>query len=242
MRVLLINASPRGERSNTLNISRAFVKGLSPSEAEEILLKEKNVSPCLGCFSCWGKTSGNCVIGDDMREILLKIRLADVIVESFPLYFFGMPSQLKAMTDRCLPLTFPYNGSSDGFHKFRYEDMMKKKLVVISSCGYADSDEMYPALTKQFDLICGEGKYTSIFCPQGELFFSGMAQRQQKAYLRLIEAAGGEFAKSGEISAETAKKIHKPLLSEKGFEEVTKNHKEWKFSDDPKPRSDSYRP
>ncbi|HBH94634.1 MAG TPA: flavodoxin family protein, partial [Ruminococcaceae bacterium] len=146
MKLLLINASPRGEKSNTLNISRAFVNGFNDYwEKEEITLSRLEIKPCSGCFSCWGKTAGQCVIRDDMDMLRLKLSLADVIVESFPLYFFGMPSALKAMTDRCLPFMLPYGGGFDPdgsilFHKLRDENMEKKKLVIISSCGYADAE------------------------------------------------------------------------------------------------------
>lgn len=234
MKILLINGSPRGEKSNTLNISRAFAEGFSDCETEEITLSALDIKPCKGCFSCWGRTAGSCAIKDDMDMIRLKIQLSDIIIESFPLYFFGMPSQMKAMTDRCLPFMLPYGGGSDKtedgkrlFHELRDEEMKKKRLVIISSCGYAEADMMYPALVKQLDLICGEEKYTRIFCPQGELFFSGMAERQRKAYLELIKEAGREFCENKKISERLMEKINRPLLSAKGFETVTKNHKEW---------------
>lgn len=232
MKILLINASPRGENSNTLNISRAFIEGFEGAEKEEITLKNLNIQPCRGCFSCWGKTAGQCVIRDDMDMLRLKLQMSDIIVESFPLYFFGMPSQLKAMTDRCLPMMLPYDGGFDEsgstlFHRLRDREMEKKKLVVISSCGYAKAEIMYSALIRQLDLICGEGRYTSIFCPQGELFFSGMAERQRKAYLKSATEAGKEFYETKSISRKTQNELSRPLLSPKGFETVTKAHREW---------------
>lgn len=231
MKLLLINASPRREKSNTLKISRAFAGGFPDSwEKEEITLSDIEIKPCMGCFSCWGKTKGQCVIKDDMDGLRLKLQLADVIIESFPLYFFGMPSGLKAMTDRCLPFMLPYAGETGGdmlFHRLRDKEMLKKKLVIISSCGYAEVEPMYKALASQLDLICGKDNYTHIFCPQGELFFSGMAARQQRAYLETVSAAGKEFAENMALDGSTMEKLKKPLLSPKGFETVTKGHKEW---------------
>lgn len=231
MKLLLINGSPRKEQSNSLKISRAFAEGFPDFwEKEEVTLSDMDIKPCLGCFSCWGKTKGQCVIKDDMDSLRLKLQLADVIVESFPLYFFGMPSKLKAMTDRCLPFMLPYGGEANGdmlFHQLRDREMLKKKLVIISSCGYAEAEPMYGALVKQLDLICGKGRYTNIFCPQGELFFSGMAARQQKAYLETVRAAGTEFAENMKLCGSTLEKLKRPLLSPKGFETVTKGHKEW---------------
>ncbi len=232
MKVLVINGSPKGERSNTMNITRAFLDGFpSGTEVEYATLCKLDIKPCLGCFSCWGKAKGQCVIKDDMQALREKILAADIIIESFPLYFFGMPSPMKCMTDRCLAFMMPYMGSraEDGrasFHEMRDEKLFEKKLVVISTCGYVDDKPMYPALKMQLDLICGEGRYTAIFCPQGELFVSPMAKRQREGYLSDIRQAGAEFAENLSLSEETKKRIAKPILSPKGFETITSTH--WK--------------
>lgn len=229
MKVLVLNGSPKSERSNTLNITKAFLDGFpDDTEIEYVNLYKLDIKPCAGCFSCWSKTPGRCVIKDDMREVYEKIEGADIIIESFPLYFFGMPSQLKAMTDRCLPFMLPYMGNlaedeNAGFHELRDESMHEKRLVVITTCGYVDAKPMYPALLKEYDLICG-GRYTAILCPEGELFIAKKAKRQREGYLADITKAGAEFAKNLALSPETAKRISKPILSPKGFEAITLAH------------------
>ena len=228
MKLLILNGSPKCERSNTLNIAKAFAEGFPESTEVEILhLAKMHIKPCLGCFSCWGKTAGKCVIDDDMGIISEKILASDIIVESFPLYFFGMPSTLKAMTDRCLPFMKPYEGGfAGGFHEMRDGRMNIKKLVIISTCGYVEAAPMYEALRKQLDSICGKSHYTAIFCPQGELFVSDYGRRQREGYLRDIKRAGEEFADSFTISPETRSKIDKPILSPAEFEAITSAH--WK--------------
>lgn len=186
MKVLVLNGSPKAERSNTLNITKAFLKGFpADTEVEQVNLYKKDIKPCLGCFSCWSRTPGQCVIKDDMQDIYEKIKAADIVIESFPLYFFGMPSQMKATTDRCLPFMLPYMGNlvedkNASFHELRDESMHEKRLVVITTCGYVDEKPMYPALLKQLDLIAGEGHYTAILCPEGELFIADKAKRQRR--------------------------------------------------------------
>ena len=54
-----------------------------------------------------------------------------------------------------------------------------------------------------------------------------MAARQQRAYLETVSAAGKEFAENMALDGSTMEKLKKPLLSPKGFETVTKGHKEW---------------
>ena len=230
MKALILNGSPRMERSNTFQITKSFVEGFpSDWEIETVHLYKLNIKPCLGCFSCWTKTLGKCVINDDMQTLYPKIAAADIIIESFPLYFFGIPSGAKAATDRCLPFMMPYHGNlakdkQASFHELRDNTMHNKKLVLVSTCGFVHTEPMYPALLKQYDLICGEGNYTAVLCPEGEIFGYDMAQRQRKAYLNDVKKAGEEFAENGEITPETLQKLSKPLLSPSTFETVTKSH------------------
>lgn len=230
MKVLVINGSPKGEKSNTMNVTRAFLSGFpEDTQIETAELKSLDIRHCTGCYSCWGKTDGRCVINDDMQAFREKILAADIIIESFPLFFFGMPSRLKAMTDRCLAFMMPYLGNvvehrNICFHELREKKLLEKKLVVISSCGYVDADAVYPALLKQYDMICGEGKYTAILCAQGELFISENAKRQRNGYLADIKKAGEEFAENLSLSEETKQRISKPILSPKGFETITSAH------------------
>lgn len=231
MRVLVLNGSPRRERSNTLQITNAFVSGFPEDrERDTIHIYERDIKPCMGCFSCWTKTPGKCVIDDDMREIYKKIESADIIIESFPLYFFGMPSGFKAMTDRCLPFMMPYLGTEteDGkasFHELRNDFMHDKRLVLISTCGYINAEPMYPALLKQYDLICGKGNYTAVLCPEGEIFgYDGLAERQRKAYLADVAKAGAEYAEKFSLSEKTLASLAKPVLSAASFRMLTNSH------------------
>ncbi len=230
MNVLVINGSPRLAASNTMKLTNAFISA-APQDAviKTVQIYKKNIQPCRGCFSCWGKTAGSCIINDDMRDILTDMLWADIIIESFPLYFFGMPSGLKAMTDRTLPLMKPYMGDigvgSAAFHDYRDSSMNSKKVVIISTCGYVQSEPMYPSLLKQLDLIWGEDNYTSILCPEGEIFISDNAKRQRHGYLSLIKKAGEEYFESFSISDKTQNELKKPILSPKGFEALTLAHR-----------------
>lgn len=234
MKALVLNGSPRGERSNTLQLAKAFLEGFSgvvpDTEAEIAELCKLNIKPCMGCFSCWTKTPGSCVINDDMQALYGKIAAADVIIESFPLYFFGMPSGFKAAVDRCLPFMKTYLGTEDkdghsSFHELRDPKMYDKKLVLISTCGYVDTPPMYPALLKQYDLICGEENYAAILCSEGELFgYGGLAERQKRGYLADVKKAGAEFAENGKLSEKTQARLSSRVLSPSGFEAIVRSH------------------
>ena len=82
MKIVAINGSPRGRSSNTGAMVSAFLKGAQEAGAEtvHIFLAEKEIKYCKGCHSCWTETPGQCVIRDDMAEVLSRVGGADVIV------------------------------------------------------------------------------------------------------------------------------------------------------------------
>ena len=236
MKVLILNASPKLDRSNTLNITNAFVSGFPEDyEIKRIDIYAKDIKPCKGCFCCWASEDATCVIKDDMAEIMAEIMEADIIIESFPLYFYNMPSQLKAMTDRCLSFAVPYGGSrsEDGrtFDIMRDPAIFDKKFVVISSCGYVEPEPVFTALLTHYDLICcGRDKYTAILCAEGQILSNARETRQVRNYLESIKAAGSEYCANGfKLSEETQRKIAIPCFSPEGFRTIMNAH--WKYGE-----------
>lgn len=227
MNILAINGSPKGKHSNTWRLTSAFLEGLADqSESENgqtpaieaLTISALDIKPCLGCFSCWSKTPGECCIHDDMQAVIEKILWADVIIWSFPLYYFGLPGQLKNLIDRQLPMSLPFMSTEteSGGHPSRY-DMSGKRTVVVSTCGFYTAKGNYDCVTGLFDRLCGKDGYAAIFCGQGELFRVKELANRTDEYLSWVRKAGGEFA-SGGISGETRDKLGQNLFPRDVFE------------------------
>lgn len=227
MKILAINGSPKGNRSNTWRLTSAFLEGITAKEEssgsrapeiETLNIGSLNLKPCLGCFSCWSKTPGECCIHDDMQGVINKILWADVVVWSFPLYYFGLPGQLKTLIDRQLPMSLPFmcTETESGGHPSRY-DMSGKSTVVISTCGFYTAQGNYDCVTSLYDRLCGKGGYTAIFCGQGELFRVKELSERTDEYLSWVKKAGQEFA-SGGITGETRIKLDQNLFPRDVFE------------------------
>lgn len=55
MKILVLNGSPKRERSDTMHITRAFLYGMNeaaPQEVHTIHVIDKHIESCTGCFSC----------------------------------------------------------------------------------------------------------------------------------------------------------------------------------------------
>ncbi len=100
MKVLGIMGSPRLQ-SNTHLLLEAALKGAQSQQAEveTILVDSLKIAPCREYYGCL--KDGNCVIRDDMDAIYPRLLSADVVIVAAPMFFYGLPAQLKALIDRC---------------------------------------------------------------------------------------------------------------------------------------------
>ena len=221
MKVLVINGSPHKEKSTTMVVTNAFIKGLNMSQkysVEYINVSNLDIKPCIGCLSCWGKTEGECVIkDDDIPLIKTKVLDADIIIESFPLYFFSMPGTMKVFTDRMLSMMKTYKGqqipeNGESYHGLRYPDQ-KRKFVVISSCAYYSTEGVYSSLLSQLDCICGKDNYTPILCPQLKTLVDLNKPARTDRYLSKFIEAGRAFDENGFIDEVMLNSLSNPPFS-----------------------------
>jgi len=130
MKVLLLNGT-RGERPDPTAelISKICRQKLTKNQhtIEEIKLCEKKITECVGCFGCWVKTPGICVIPDESREMARSVINSDLLITLSPITFGGYSSELKKAMDRLLPLISPFFMKIKGeiHHQTRYESYPK---------------------------------------------------------------------------------------------------------------------
>lgn len=232
MNVLLINGSPKGKNSNSLKLAYSFIEGLKSEYAnngkeisiEELHVASMNIDACKGCFTCWKKTPGICCIKDDMQTVIDKQLEADIILWSFPLYYFNVPGILKNLIDRQLPMSLPFmssreDGYGSGSHDSRY-NMEGKRHVLISTCGFYSAEGNYDSVLRMFDYFLGKGNYETVFCGQGELFRVKELSARTEEYLDAVKVAGAEYAATGMISAKTDAVLRTLLYPRDVFEKM----------------------
>ena len=230
MKILLLNGSMRGDSSSSLKVANAFIQGIKEkcpdAEVTDVKLRDKKIEHCYGCLCCWKNERGKCIIHDDMDELRDLVMENDIIIQCFPLYFFGMPSKMKAFVDRMIAYVSEYRGvggnnmTGSFLHKMRYPELMEKKLVLISSCGYEKTEGCYDSVKIQYDTICGVGNYTLVTASQGGMLAEKTLQAKVERYLVKYKEAGKEFAENGRLSDETMDKLAVPMLGHNTFEQL----------------------
>ncbi|MBO4484574.1 MAG: flavodoxin family protein [Lachnospiraceae bacterium] len=219
MKVLVLNGSPK-KQSDTFRLTDAFLKGFNRSGEHEVTVInviEKNIAPCRGCFGCWQQMKGHCLIEDDQNEILDLYRTSDLIIWSFPLYCYSMPSHLKALLDRTIPLVkMRMEQLDDG--TVRHEalaDFSKIHTLVICGCGFPNWEGNFDALKLMCkNCFCGP----DIVCvPETPMLNVPAAAIVADPLLAKFEKAGEEYASKLTLSPETVAELERPMISAEDY-------------------------
>jgi putative NADPH-quinone reductase len=136
-------------RGNTGQLTQALVSGVveAGGEVETLCAYDLDISPCLGCFTCWTRTPGNCTHSDDMGRVLAAARCSDILVLATPVYVDGMTGQLKKVVDRLLPLIHGAAEIRDGHMRHhRREDTRVRTVALVSTWGFAEVDNFDPLI------------------------------------------------------------------------------------------------
>lgn len=105
-------------------------------EIDQVQIGREDLAFCMGCFGCWVKKPGECVIDDGMSRINRKFMNSDVVIYLCPVIFGQFSANIKNAVDRWVPNMLPFfetrpDGST--MHPPRYEDYPRQIVI-----GYGD--------------------------------------------------------------------------------------------------------
>lgn len=127
-------------------------------QTELVTLHDKNINYCVGCDSC--KSTNTCVIDDDMSELTEKVKDADGVIMSSPVYFGDMTGLAKTFIDRLRPLR--------NVHAFKY-----KVCGAIATGGFRNGGQettihsIYDFFLIQGGIVVGDDRPTAHFGATG---------------------------------------------------------------------------
>ena len=158
-KVVGIVGSPRAN-GNTEFMVKTTLNRIKKSgiETELITLHDKNINYCIGCDSC--KKTNKCGINDDMQELTKKVKDADGIIMSSPVYFGDMTGLAKSFIDRLRPLR--------NIHAFKF-----KVCGAISTGGFRNGGQettihsIYDFFLIQGGIVVGDDRPTAHYGATG---------------------------------------------------------------------------
>lgn len=213
MKVTVFNGSPAGCNSATNVIASAFLKGAisAGAETENIFLSDYHITQCQGCFACWFKTPGKCVMQDDMAKLLQKYNESDIVCFATPVYTWNMTALLKNFVDRLAPLKSPKIKEANGNFDLQDSKAKTQKFVIISNCGFP-GDNNFDVLRAA---VASCNPSLEIYRNCGKLLKSKKPEIAETVaqWLNVVEQAGKEMTTQGKISEITAKDLNMSLMS-----------------------------
>lgn len=227
MRIMILNGSPKRDASDTMHMTRAFVKGMNETgenAVHTIHVIDRHIEYCTGCFSCM-RNGGDCIRKDDMKELLEEILGSDILIFSFPLYCYGMPAPLKAVIDRTLPLSsMAMQKVGERYEHVEQADFSHLKYLMICGCGFPNSQHNFEPAVAQFKL-CFPNHHTIITVPESPMFNAPEAASVTKPRLELLRQAGRKYAETGKIEPELLEQIGSPMIPEEVYAQIVNGGK-----------------
>lgn len=101
-------------------------------ETEEVSIGRGELAHCTGCFGCWIKTPGECVMKDRIAEINRASMQSDAVIYLSPVVFGQFSANMKDVLDRWLPNMLPFfitrpDGST--MHPRRYDSYPAQVII-----------------------------------------------------------------------------------------------------------------
>ena len=228
MKILVLNGSPKQNRSDTMHITRAFLEGMQETATQDIHVIDvidRHIEYCTGCFAC-KRNGGTCIHNDDMKAILNEILESDLLLFSFPLYSYGMPAPLKALLDRTMPLSsMAMKKVGDRYEHVGQADFSRLRYLMICGCGFPNSKHNFEPAVAQFKQ-CFPCNHTIITIPESPMFNAPEAKIVTEPRLELVRQAGKQFAETGEINAALLAEIGSPMIPEEQYAAIVNGQTE----------------
>lgn len=219
MKILVLNGSPKRDKSDTMHITRAFLDGMQDAAKQEIHVIDvidRHIEYCTGCFTC-KRNGGTCIHDDDMRAILDEILESDLLLFSFPLYCYGMPAPLKALLDRTMPLSsMAMRKVGDRYEHIGQADFSRLSYMMVCGCGFPNSRHNFEPAIAQFKQ-CFPSRHTIITIPESPMFSVPQADVVTVPRLNLVRQAGKQYAECGRIDASLLTLIGSPMIPEEQY-------------------------
>ncbi len=228
MKIMVINGSPKRQNSDVMHLTSAFLQGMNDVSQNEISIVNAvdcNVKYCTGCFYCMRSGNG-CVINDDMKNILQQMLQSDLLLFSFPLYFYGMPAPLKAIIDRILPLSsMEMQKVGERYEHVNRQDYSHLKYLMMCGCGFPNSKQNFEAAVAQFKLLF-PANHTIITVPETPMFNVPEAAAVTEPRLQIVREGGRQYAQNGKIDEELLQAICSPMIPEEIYAGIVNAQRE----------------
>jgi len=207
--------------SSTYHMLKPLLEGMESAgaETELIHIRKLDLEACIGCYTCWVRTPGECIHKDkdSMVGAMKSYNTADLVIFGTPLYHFTMSGIMKTFIDRTLPRYEPWlvpHASEPGMtgHPERHHN--PQKMLLVSPCGFPEF-ENFEVLVHTFKFMAKMENIDyigEILRPAAEALSRRSLQGLFSSYYDILGQAGEQIIRDGGVSEETQADLRKDLF------------------------------
>ncbi|HIZ16617.1 MAG TPA: flavodoxin family protein [Firmicutes bacterium] len=108
---------------------------------EFINLSELKISNCIGCFGCWTKTPGRCVIRDDAVKVYPKIAASRRVLYISKIKYGSYDTVMKTMLERAIPIQQAFIRLLNGETHHIQRNVAPKQATIIGYGNISDEEK-----------------------------------------------------------------------------------------------------
>ena len=142
MKITILNGNPNADNVKFDNYLKELSDLLKSSKHTVTILQLRDIDVryCIGCFGCWVKTPGECIVADGSRDICREYINSDLVLFASPVIMGFTSALLKKAHEKLIPLIHPYLElvQSEVHHMARYDKYPLMGLLLGKS---EDTDE-----------------------------------------------------------------------------------------------------
>lgn len=154
------------------------------------------------------------VYRDDM-DILLPLYVeVDLVIWSFPIYYFALPSNIIRFQQRMLPImdsSIVEVEDNRFIQPLRNSEVLDRYEIFFSTGGLPSFENNFESLEMYVTLLKGE-KGQKIFLPQSESIHKPYMEKKASRLKKLIYESGKSFHLDTGIDKKWLQKLSKPLM------------------------------
>ena len=89
---------------NLILTDKPLSEALQTGKHQYVDVTKEKINPCMGCFGCWTKTPGKCVIRDSAVKIYPLIAQAENVLYISRIVYGSYDVPMKTMFERAIPV------------------------------------------------------------------------------------------------------------------------------------------
>lgn len=128
------------------------------------------IANCMGCFGCWTKTPGKCVIRDDAVKVYPLIAKSERVIYVSHVKYGGYDTVMKTMLERAIPIqkAFIRIWENETHHVQRAVEK-KQAVIVAYGCTSSEEKEVFSELVKRNAKNMNFESYRIVFAKEEEV-------------------------------------------------------------------------